>query len=185
MTATSTPTAADLFADYTSLGGTKTLKSFKSKAAIQAAIDELLEAAQAEEIAEATGEQPDLDAMRSDAADADTLSAAIEETEAQRNAALLDTILGSEEPTSAYTDAMHREDDPSTDEPVDEEQDADDEPATDDGTVYGMITEKLNKMQRARLRKALGGKLSDGRWTTVKIPVSILEKAKVAYKIVD
>lgn len=64
---------------------------------------------------------------------------------------------------------------------------SDDADAGEDDTgsdeALGRITEKLSKVQRAKLRKLLGGKLTEGRWNTARIPVSILEKIGCRYEV--
>lgn len=159
MTDFSTLSARALHTDYTALGGTKAFGSFKNK---QAIIDAILELQAA---------MPDEDDGRADAMVGEDHDAHVQEW------------MTAPQDDDAPLELSH--DEPQDDETADEDDDAEDddadaeEPATDE--PMGKINVKLNKVERARLRKAFGGKLAQGRWGDAVLPIRLLEKARIPH----
>lgn len=171
--------ASELHTIYTQMGGTKSLKSFKNKSVIVSAILDLHNEAEASSpIADrfeehATGnvelEQHDDHVHTWHAGPAEVAEDDIPEgyeTSEGEVGRWVQTDNGPVwEPLNAAEDV------------ADEEEDA--------PVPAGRITEKLSKVQRAKLRKLLGGKLTEGRWTDMVLAVSILEQVGCRYKLVD
>lgn len=167
-----TNTTAELYTLYTELGGTKTVKSFKNKQAILDAIQAL---------------KPD--AILGDEAsiihttdNADPIGDAAEQDAPAWDETIAESLGVDEEPqdNATHDDAG---DTPQSDEATLEgDEETGDDAARDDDEPLALITEKLTKSQRARLRKYIGGKLSEGRWTGMKLPVSLLTKMGIRHK---